>query len=517
MCSTVSTSTASTRTMVTPARTSAPPTATCRRATWCLGPGSTSDGCRPPRVRTLRRAADGRVCRDEEHPDDGAPRRDHMAGSRTSGRRMRKPGMLGVAPLQRFWCAQPRCTGNLVLLACLCVSVLSAWCQSAQDPAAPIVAALRAREFSQALSLSQSALAAHPRDYRIWTLRGMATAATGSLPPALAAYQHALQLQPAYLPALEGAAQTEMQLGQDAAPLLEKILSQRPDDPPTHALLGLLDYRKHDCSAAVDQFRQAEAVIVHQPEALSDEGACLSALNRNGDAVAAFRDALALDPSNGVARYNLALAQFNAQQATDALTTLGPLMDAPPEHPDALALAAEIHEAQGDTAQAVTLLRAALLAAPRDLDTYLQFATLCFDHASPQVGVDILNAGIGELPREPRLFLVRGILLAQMGQFSRAGDDFDAASRLDPRLQFLGDAQGLVQSQEHNQEQALAHFRAAVRANPKDAYGYYLLAEALAAEGKPEGSPAYTEEISAATTAVRLDPGLVAARDLLSA
>jgi len=421
-----------------------------------------------------------------------------------------------TAARQRVRRAWPR-RMSVLLAACLGASLLSARCQTAQDPAAPIVAALRTRDFAQALSLSEAALAAHPRDYRIWTLRGMATAGTGSLPRALTAYQHALQLEPTYLPALEGAAQTEMQMGQDATPLLEKILAQRPDDPATHALLGVLDYRKHDCSAAIDQFGQAAAAIGHQPEALSDEGACFSALQRNDDAVAAFRDALALDPSNDVARYNLALAQFDAQQGADALTTLDPLTSATPAHPDALALAAEIHEAQGDTPQAVTLLRAALLAAPRDLDAYLQFATLCFDHASPKVGVDILNAGIGQLPREPRLYLVRGVLLAQMGEFTRAGDDFDAASRLDPQLQFLGDAQGLVQSQEHNQEQALAHFRAAVREHPKDAYGYYLLAEALSAEGKPEGSPTYSEEISAAKTAVRLDSTLVAARDLLSA
>lgn len=405
----------------------------------------------------------------------------------------------------------------VLVAACVSASLPNARCQSSQDPAAPIVAALRAREFSEALSLSKAALAAHPRDYRIWTLHGMATAATGGLPQALTAFQHALQLEPAYLPALEGAAQTEMQLGQDASPLLEKILAQRPDDAATHALLGVLDYRKHNCAAAIDQFRQAEAAIGHQPEALSDEGACFSALKQDNDAVAAFRDALALDPSNDVARYNLALAQFNAQQAADALTTLNPLIADTAAHPDALELAAEIHEAQGDTPQAVTLLRTALLAAPRDLDAYLQFATLSFDHASPQVGVDILNSGIGQLPREARLYLVRGILLAQMGEFTRAGDDFDTASRLDPQLQFLGDAQGLVQSQEHNQQQALGHFRAAVREHPKDAYGYYLLAEALAAEGKPEGSSAYSEEIDAARTAVHLDPSLVAARDLLSA
>lgn len=415
--------------------------------------------------------------------------------------------------------SMPICVARPVavfLLGLLFVLVPNARCQAAQDPVGPIVIALRSHDFADALILSQSALAAHPKDYRIWTLRGMAAAGVGRLPAALAAYRHALQLQPAYLPALEGAAQTQMQLGQDARPLLVKILAQRPDDPATLALLGMLDYRKNDCAAALENFRKAASAVEHLPEALSDEGICLSALERNDGAVAAFGDALALDPSNQAARYNLALAQFSAHRLEDALATLQPLAAATPARPDVLALAAEICEAKGDTAQAVTLLRSALLANPRDVDVYLQFATLSFDHASPQVGIDVLNAGIGQLPREPRLYLVRGILLAQMGEFSRAGDDFDAASRLDPQLQFLGVAQGLVQSQEHKPEEALEHFRAAVKAHPTEAYAYYLLAEALAAEGKPEGSPEYSEEIEAARMAVRLDPGLVAARDLLS-
>ena len=420
---------------------------------------------------------------------------------------------LGCRSSTRDWL--PPCTGIFVLLF-LVVLFPDLSAQQSQDAAAPILSALRSRDFAVALKLSQSALAANPGDFRIWTLQGMATAGTSDLAGALSAYQHALQLQPSYLPALEGAAQTEFQMGRDARPLLEKILSQRPDEPVSHMLLGILDARNDDCPDAVDHFRQASAVMAHQPEALTDNGSCLAALNRNDEAVSAFSAALTLDPGSGAARYNLALAQFNGHDPDGALGTLMPLTSGSPGHPDALELAAQIDESKGDTAQAVSLLRSALLLDPKDLNAYLQFATLSFDHASPQVGIDIVNAGIGQMPGEPRLYLVRGILLAQTGEFAKAADDFDAANRLDPRLQFLGVAQGLVQSQEHNSAAALEKFRAAVKAHPGEAYAWYLLAEALAGEGNREGSAEYTEEIHAATMAVKLDPKLVEARDLLS-
>ncbi len=390
--------------------------------------------------------------------------------------------------------------------------------QVAKDAVIPISAALRNRDFAQALTLSKAALAKQPGDCRLWTLRGMATAGMGNLPQALSAYESALKLAPDYLPALEGAAQSEFQLGHDAArPLLHKVLVQRPDDPTSHAMLAVLDYRKNNCADAVGHFQKAAVVIASEPGALSEYGACMAILKRDDDAVSIFAQALALEPDKAGTRYNLALAQWEAHRAEDALATLRPLTDATPADGDGLTLASEILESKGDTPRAIELLRRAILAEPQNVDPYLQFATLSYDHASPQVGVDMLNAGLTQLPNEPRLYLVRGVLLTQLGEFARAAEDFDAANRIDPQLSFLGVAEGLVKSQQHQSAEALEEFRAAVKTHPSEAYAHYLLAEELHEEGRPEGSPEYKEEVEAARLAVKLDPALVAAHDLLSA
>src|ERR1035437_6766550 len=409
------------------------------------------------------------------------------------------------------------CCALSFFLLVACVPLCLAQGQPAQDEVGRISAALRSRNFTQALTLSQAALARRPDDYRIWTLRGMATAGTGNLPLALSAYQHALKLAPTYLPALEGAAQSEFQMGHDAArPLLLRVLAQRPEVPTSHAMLGVLEYRNKNCSDAVTHFQKAAGVIASQPEALTEYGSCLAILKHDEVAVTVFAQALALDPTRREARYNLALAQWNAHHAEDALAALQPLIETTPVNGDASTLAAEILESKGDTAQAVELLRKAILANPKDVDAYLQFAAVSYDHASPKVGIDILNAGLTQLPNEPKLYLVRGVLLTQVGEFTRAAEDFETASRVDPQLSFLGVAEGLVKSQQHMSVEALAEFRAAVKAHPNEAYAQYLLAEALLEQSKPEGSTEYKEEVEAATRAVRLDPGLVAAHDLLS-
>jgi tetratricopeptide (TPR) repeat protein len=405
----------------------------------------------------------------------------------------------------------------LICLFAMSVPLWYARGQSAHDDVNAIKNALRNQDSSGALKLSEAALVRKPADYRIWALKGIASTAMGNLPEALSAYQHALKLAPTYLPALEGAAQAEFQIGHDSAePLLLKVLAQRPDDPTSHAMLGVLEFRKRNCPLAVDHFQKAITAIANQSAALTEYGACLAVLNRDEDAVSIFAQALATDPAKWEARYNLALAQKGAHHPDEALLTLQPLMDAMPVEVDAITLAAEILESKGDTPRAIGLLRKAILANPKATDPYLQFATLSYDHASPQVGIDMLNAGLTQLPREPKLYLVRGVLLTQLGEFARAAEDFEAANRIDPQLSFLGVAEGLVKSQQHNSAAALAEFRAAVKANPNEAYAQYLLAEALLEQGPRPGSHEYSEELAAATRAVKLDPTLVAAHDQLS-
>jgi cytochrome c-type biogenesis protein CcmH/NrfG len=125
-------------------------------------------------------------------------------------------------------------------------------------------------EFETALSSSGVPLRVAPSDYRIWTLRGMAYSGLQNQSLSLAAFQHALKVAPYYLPALEGAAQLEYQQGNESArPLLLRILSLRPDDPTTHGMLAILDYKKKDCSDAVSHFEQAGTSISLQSEGLA--------------------------------------------------------------------------------------------------------------------------------------------------------------------------------------------------------------------------------------------------------
>lgn len=393
-------------------------------------------------------------------------------------------------------------------------------CTLAQDQprsVSAVVDALRGQDFDGALRLSEAVLKQAPRDQRLWTLRGMAFAAKGSQAEALSAFQHALKLEPAYLPALEGAAQIEYNREDPAAKqLLERILVQRPDDPTTHAMLGYLEYRKQDCALAVTHFEASMPVLANQPNGLGAYGACLVVLNRYDAAVPLFEEALALAPENEKLRLNLAVSQWREDHPEDALSTLQPALSSSPMAVSAALLAADIHESINDTPKAVELLRNAILADPTNVDAYVEFASLSASHASMQVGIDMVNAGLTQLPKESRLYLARGVLLAQMGKTQEAIADFETANRISPDLSFVGVAKGLAQSQEHQTGVALSSFRAAARAHPDDALTQYLLAEAFSQQGKGQDAPEYGEEVAAAQRAALLDPHMIAAHDLLA-
>jgi tetratricopeptide (TPR) repeat protein len=379
-----------------------------------------------------------------------------------------------------------------------------------------IQSALRAGDNEQALTLIHTQLQAWPKDVKLWTLEGIALSHLGRDREALVAYNNALAISPDYLAALEGAAELEYKAGTArAVPLLNRILKVRPDEPTVHAMLAALSYKKHDCAAAVEHFQKSGQVLASQPAALKEYGACLMDLQKPDDALPIFEQILTLMPNDPHARYNLAVAQFTAQHSADALSTLQSLLEASDPDPDVLDLASAAYEETGDTPRAVNLLRQAIVASPRKVKYYVDFAALSYKHASFQVGVEMIDAGLTQLPKAAPLYIARGILYIQMGQLEKGQSDFEAANRLDPGQASAAVAEGLAQMQSSNLGQALKTVEAELKTHPSDAFLHYLKAEIISQGGPAVGTPEFNEAVKAASRAVQLQPDFPLARNVL--
>jgi len=389
----------------------------------------------------------------------------------------------------------------------------------AQSPVEEASASLRKRDFAEALRQTQAALSGAPRDPKLWTLQGVAHRGLNQPQQALADFQNALKFSPNYIPALEGAAQIEYQAdAKDAPALLKRLLALQPANETAHAMFAVLLYKKHRCPEAIDHFHAALGVISSQPDALTEYGICLVRAQRYGDAAPVFGKVLEAQPENPGYRYNFAFCQWKAGQGPSAMQTLQPALDgdAHANNASLWMLAADISESEHNTPRAVELLRKAILSHPQDPEPYLQFATLSYNHNSYQAGISMLDAGLTQLPNNDRLHVARGVLYVQIADYAHAMEDFETAERLNPTQSSAEAAEGLAQMQQHDESAAIQKFRMQVKAHPDQALGYLFLAEALAQQGNPEGTPEYKERLEAAQRAVKLDPQMAAAHDLLA-
>ena len=208
--------------------------------------------------------------------------------------------------------------------------------------------------------------------------------------------------------------------------------------------------------------------------------------------------------------------QWNAGHKQAAAAALQPLLSGDKPAEDVLTLGASVSESLGDTQRALDLLRKAILLYPKEQAAYLDFVNMAYQHASPQVGLDMVNLGLQQIPKAAELYFARGVLFCQLGRLDDGFADFTRANQLDPSLSFVGIAEGIAQSQAHHNGEALAQFRIAVKQHPEDAMAWYLLAEALSAKGYAKGTPGFAETVASARRAAQLDPKRVEPQDLLA-
>ena len=325
----------------------------------------------------------------------------------------------------------------------------------------------------------------------------------------------ALNSCPTYLPALEGAAQIEYaQQSRDTPSLLRRILAVQPENPIAHAMLASILRLQQNCTDALTHYEASKALFPTRPDLLQGFGSCLADTGDLQSALATYQQLLATNPNDSI-RYDVAVLQWKTHASDAALLTLSPLLTEA-HHVPALALASKIHEEEGDTPQAVALLRDAILQSPDEVDNYLDFATVAFAHKSFQVGIDILNTGLNRLHNSAALYVARGVLEIQLSKSDLAIADFEKAHQLDPKMSFAIDAVGIMQSQQHHGGESLALFEVQANQHPDDPLLHYLLAEQLSQSAAEGNGSRLTAAIVGAKRAVTLDPQYQAAHDLLA-
>lgn len=417
-----------------------------------------------------------------------------------SGSRMLRPGL-----------------GAGLALAVAMAMAMAAMAQTAAPSIASIESMIRAQQYDQALLTLRTATGRNPGDFRLWTLQGICLALKGNEHAALTSFEHAMRISPNYPAALRGAIQILYKDGDNRAiPLLQRMLKSDPGDLTGHEMLATLQQRSGDCRAAISEFAAIKDAIGRHPDSLEAYGYCLFKLDRPADAIPVFRQLIPLLPGRSYPSYDLAVLLVATRDNGEAVRVLEPLLTPDQSDPDILSLASQAYEASGNTPRAVALQREAIVLDPTDPSGYVSFAILCLTHDSFQVGIDMLNAGLKRISGDASLYLSRGVLLEQLGEFDDAEADFKIAERLQETQNIAAYAGDLTMVERNDPEKALARVREQLKTQPNNPLFRLLLAQLIMTRAPEPGSAAFNEAMESAGAAAKARADLVEAHNQLA-
>ncbi len=162
----------------------------------------------------------------------------------------------------------------------------------------------------------------------------------------------ASQLDPSYarIYNIYGLVYANLDDAQKAESSFARALSLAPDDSEIHHNWGwyLCTHGREAQSIAEFEIAIRNPLYKTPEVALINAGKCSAAIGRTADAEGYFRRALALQPANPIASYNLALLEYKAGRLANARALMRPVMQQTTPPPEALLLGACVERKLGD-------------------------------------------------------------------------------------------------------------------------------------------------------------------------
>lgn len=342
---------------------------------------------------------------------------------------------------------------------------------------------VRQGKFTEAIPMLETILRSAPGDLKARNLLGIALLSSGRNAEAAAQFRKAVQINPRFLPALKNLGTSELALGKptEAKGHLEQALKLAPADPATHLLLGDIYFAEQNYDRAASHYERSGDLHLKNPDAAARYVRSAAESNRSAAAIAAGEQLIASGVRNAGLYSALAKAYTRGgkiQQAYDALRT-----------------ATELD--------------------PRDETNYLELMSLCLEHNTWDLAVEIADVALARMPGAYRVRLQKGAVLALEGKLEDADREFEAAAKTAPEASIPPVAIGLVRIQMGKLPEAIEVLRACRAQHPGEFVVNWILGEALSQQGLEPGTDAEKEAAQALEQAVRANPGAAEPRVLL--
>ena len=335
-------------------------------------------------------------------------------------------------------------------------------------------------------------------------------------------FLRALELDPQFEPARKNLAISYFDSSHYDLAIPEfEHLSQKPEGRPVAFLfLGMIAENRKQYPKAVECLEQSGNLVFQYPRALLS---LAQSLYKSGEpeksqlVLGRLNDIPATSASDwlqaGVfyarlGEYQKALEELNKVKQKD---TQVPALDSPRTYvldklgrskealkilqeltdrdPDArtLNLLAHVAERAGQIDLSIQAFRKAAKLEPAREENYLDYSTLCMNHKNFPLALEIVEVGLGNIPRSYRLLVQKGAILAELGKLDQAYETLRSAMELeaDHREALLSLAK--IQAHANEFDDAVETIAAGVEKYPDDFYMHYYCGFVLLEGTKRQG------------------------------
>ena len=373
---------------------------------------------------------------------------------------------------------------------------------------------LREGRIDEALSIFSARLEENPEDVTALNMVGAILCMKDEPRNSIAYFERALRHAPDFVPARKNLAIAEFELGryESAEAHLNVLIADPQVREQASLFLGMIASESGRHESAVELLTQAGNLATDQPRSQIAYARSLHRVGRHARAEAVLatvraRGDLSAPDLVDVAQvasesghFEAALADLGRAEILDpALMGLGSrridLLVKSGRHDEALEVAgrvagrvpsrgnlsrlAGLAERAGDLDAAVEALRKAIQAEPTAEDGYIELSEFCVRYRNPGLALEILDLGLGRIPKSYRLLVQKGITLGQGQRYEAARQAFSDAIAVTPdhSVALTALAVSLILSEE--MPRALQTLRDGVERFPDDFYMHYMYGFAL--------------------------------------
>lgn len=289
------------------------------------------------------------------------------------------------------------------------------------------------KRYDEAVLSYNSALKHKPDCLEAFINKGHALRDDGQMDAALQSYDAALSHTADQLEALVGKAQALQGLGRhaEAVECFDRAIEIKGSFPEAEALRAV-SARAGGADMTLDM-EAAERAVSEQPDVADHHyrlGLALKEQGRSDDALAAFKQALALDKHHGEAHALSGLLLQEQKRLAEALAHYDLALQINPERADVFMNMGMVLRGLRRYPEAINSYLKAIALRPEYAPTYLNLANVMLDLKKPQEAVTSLDRALALDPKEISAWNNRGAALKELKKIPEAIESYDHAAAL---------------------------------------------------------------------------------------